>query len=374
MNEILMIERVYRQAENGIENLSGLSAALKHWYQVYPEHNFLHPCVIEGKAALVCQRGLSLLESGAYAELAEIAASYGIFLKEDNRAADVGREFSNRRKNIGLVLSFCVGLLASSRIVTAAELLNPMTTGMASVQLASPGDAMQASIAAAQNGDKVIRLRQAKLPSAQEVIAAYAEKQSALKVNQQAEISIKNLLKLAYQPEAADPAYIVNDLAEIADYYAKYPQVIQLLAELQTHKLVLKYKAGNWQAQAWGNQYAVDSVTITFDTRVAAQLLNQADCQANPACDISPADALLHELLHAKLMLVESRHFIESGGMQPTLYNYEHEREVIANENQLYYQMNLQDGRSRPLRKEHAGRLFHVNCAACAPTELVSAN
>ena len=137
---------------------------------------------------------------------------------------------------------------------------------------------------------------------------------------------------------------------------------------------MLKYKADNWQAQAWGSQYTVDSVTVSFDTRVAAQLLNQADCRANPACDISPADALLHELLHAKLMLVDSRRFIENGGMQQSLYNFQHEREVIADENQLYHAMNMQDGRSRPIRKEHAGRLYHVKCAACGPTELVSAN
>ncbi len=374
MNELLTIEKVYQQADIAVDNLSDLAAALKGWYQSYPEHNFLHPCVIDGKAALVCQRGLSLLDVGAYAELAEIAASFRIYLKEDVRAADVGHEFSNRRKHIGLVLSFCIGILATSRVVTAAELVDPIQAGLVSVQLNLPSDSMQASVAALQNGEKVIQLRQARLPSAKEVIAAYAEKQPDLKVNQQADISIKNFLMLAYHPEAGDPAYIVHDLAEIADYYAKYPLVIQLLAELQSHKLVLKYKADNWQAQAWGSQYSVDSVTVNFDTRVAAQLLNQADCRANPACDISPADALLHELLHAKLMLVESRRFIENGGMQQSLYNFEHEREVIADENQLYHAMNLQDGRSRPIRKEHAGRLYHVKCAACEPTELVSAN
>ena len=67
-----------------------------------------------------------------------------------------------------------------------------------------------------------------------------------------------------------------------------------MLGDLQQKKLVLKYKANNWQAQAWGTQLAIDSVTIFFDTRVGAQLLYLDNCQANPACNISPADALLH--------------------------------------------------------------------------------
>ena len=201
MNELLTIERVYKQADTAVDNLSGLVTALERWYQSYPKHNFLHPCVIDGKASLVCQRGLGLLEVNAYAELAEIAASFHIYLKEDVRTADLGHELSNRRRNIGLVLSFCIGMLATSRIVTAAELVDPIQAGLVSVQLNLPNDNMQASVAALQNGEKVIRLRQARLPTAQEVLAAYAEKQSDLKVNQLADINIKNFLLSAYHPE-----------------------------------------------------------------------------------------------------------------------------------------------------------------------------
>jgi len=45
-----------------------------------------------------------------------------------------------------------------------------------------------------------------------------------------------------------------------------------------------------------------------------------ADCKANPASHITPADALLHELLHAKLMIMDSAQFIKNGGMKPRLY------------------------------------------------------
>jgi len=237
-----------------------------------------------------------------------------------------------------------------------------------------PVNPMQAKIAVGHDGEKEISLRHTRLPTAEQVLASYAKQKPSMKVDGQAQGKIKNFLSVAYQPEPGDPSNIGSDIAHIAQYYAQYPQVIDLLEELRGKKLVLKYKANNWQAQAWGNQLSVDSVIIFFDTRVGAQLLNHADCHANPACNISPADALLHELLHAKLMLIDSQHFIDSGGMQQTLYPFEHEREVIASENQLYHEMNQQDGLSRPLRNRHSGELFHVNCAACLPTETLAEN
>jgi len=129
----------------------------------------------------------------------------------------------------------------------------------------------------------------------------------------------------------------------------------------------LKYRAGYWQAQAWGNRYGVDSVTIFFDSRLGAQLLNAPGCEANPACAISPADALLHELLHAKLMLLDSAHFIAEGGLNSTLYPFQHEHEVLMEENRLYQAMNQEDGRARALRQHHSGNLQRVECPACTP-------
>lgn len=373
MNEILTIEQSYRSAASRIDNIPALLTALNRWYLAYPEHNYLHPCVIDGRAALVCRRDLSRSAGRAYAELQAIAEQYRIYLKEDNRSEDVGREANNRRHNISLVLTFCLGLMATSRLVTADELQNP-AAGSVTTHLSMPGNSMQASMETGAGGEKIISLRRARLPTAEQVLEAYAKQKPAMKIDAQAELNIGNFLSAAYQPEPGDPAHIGVDMAAMAQYYAQYPQVVELLDELKGKKLVLKYKADHWQAQAWGNRFEVDSVTIFFDTRAGAQLLNDADCHANPACSISPADALLHELLHAKLMLVDSRHFVDSGGMQQTLYPFEHEREVIAGENRLYQDMNRQDGLSRPLRHRHSGELFHVDCAACLPVDILAAN
>ncbi|MCX7101917.1 MAG: hypothetical protein NTX38_10640 [Methylobacter sp.] len=367
MDEILTINQTYYGLNNPIGNVFELVRALNLWYKKYPEHNFLHPCVIDGKAALVCQRNLSQIDEQAHLELEAIADQFQLFLKQDCRTPGTDHEYAHCRRNIALVLTFCVVMVASSRRVSAGDFQKPAGVGSVSAQLS-----MQTKTEPVTVGENVISLRNTRLPTAEQVMASYAKQKPLMKTDAQAEVKIRNFLISAYQPEAADPTNINADIVEIAKYYAQYPEVINLLNELNQQKVVLKYKANNWQAQAWGNQHAVDSVTITFDTRVGAQLLNNQDCQANPACDISPADALLHELLHAKLMLLESQHFIDEGNMEPNLYPFEHEREVLLKENQLYAEMNQDDGLSRPLRTRHTGELFHVNCTACTPNEMIA--
>jgi hypothetical protein len=372
MNKIRLIQDVYEAAARPVENPMGLITALQRWYLNHPQHHYLHPCLINGNASLVCLADLSRLNRTAFIELQAIADAHGVWLKEDKRLQDVGRAGANRRKQLGLALSFCLGVIATSRGLTAAEL---SAANNSSAQTgASFSLAHSSRLQAVQDSDKIIHLRYAKPPTAAEILSAYTSKKDTLSISAAAENKIKDLLNAAYQPEADDPATVRGDIAEIAHYYAQYPQAIALLDNLNEKELTLKYQVGTWQTQAWGNAFAVERVTIFFDTRLAAQLLEHADCHANPACAISPADALLHELLHAHLMLNDSERFIETGGFEPSLYPFEHEREVIADENRLYQEMNSLDGLSRPLRNRHNGRLFHVQCAACVPGILVSSN
>lgn len=373
MSETTTLEQAFGSAAHSIKGLEHLARDLNRWYLNQPaEHHFLHPCVIDGKPALVCQAGLSRNAQAAFVALQEIARRYGIYLKEDSRLKNDDSIPHNRRRNVCLVLSFCIGMMATSRVVTANDLLPVNAVQPAASQITEPISRMQASLTVGGDGVSVIRLRQHKPPSAAQVLAAYSQKQATLTSNQLAETEIAGFLTTIYQAESGDPASINADLAAIADYYSRYPQVVSLINELRGQKLTLKYRQNNWQTQAWGNQYGVDSVTIYFDTRLGAQLLNAPGCDATPACSISPADALLHELLHAKLMLLDSQHFIEGGGMAQTLYPFEHEREVISHENELYQDMNQMDGLARPLRHRHSGELLQVSCPACTPTKQVA--
>jgi hypothetical protein len=369
----LLLKRLYSDYTQQLD-ISSLAKALQVWYLDYPAHHFLHPCVIDGKPALVCRAGLSREDNQAFAELQAIALHYGIYLKEDSRQRDDASLINNRRRSVGLVLSFCLSMLATSRVVTAQDLQSVGKVSSIASQLADQTHGMQANLSIDSNGTKVIRIRQSQAPSAAEVLAAYSQKQATLTSDKIQIDKIAGFLSAAYQAEPGDPAHIADDLATIADYYAHYPQVIDLLSELSGHKLVLKYRRNTWLAQAWGSQFTVDSVTIYFDTRLGAQLLNDPGCDSSPACSISPADALLHELLHAKLMLLDSQHFIDGGGMAQTLYPFEHEREVINHENRLYQDMNQLDGRARPLRHRHSGELLQVSCPACNPTKQVASS
>ncbi|AMK78326.1 MULTISPECIES: hypothetical protein [Methylomonas] len=375
MNGLSTLAQAFAGAPSRIEGIDKLAGDLNRWYLRQPaERNFLHPCIIDGKPALVCQAGLRRDAEPAFAELAEIARRYGLYLKEDSRQRDDASILHNRRRNVGLVLSFCISMMASSRAVTADDLQPVNAVQTVTSQLAEPVNPMQAKLSVDKDGVSTIRLRQRKPPTAAEVMAAYSQKQATLSSDPLAKTEIFNFLSAIYQAESADPGNISADLAVMADYFSHYPQAVSLLNELRGQKLILKYKQNTWQTQAFGNQFGVDSVAIYFDTRLGAQLLNDPGCDATPACSISPADALLHELLHAKLMLLDSQHFIDGGGMAQTLYPFEHEREVINHENRLYQDMNQLDGRARPLRHRHSGELLQVSCPACNPIKQVASS
>lgn len=357
-----VLAQAFAAAKLAVGDTQVLSDALQDWYQTWPKHHFLHPCVINDKPALVCQAGLSELEPAAFNALQAIADRYGIYLKQDGRQTGGEHTGGNRRRNSGAVLLFCLSLLATSRTIMAHDLHSAATN-----PYEMPISGLQVNPVTAEDGSKIVRLQRARPPSAEQVLAAYQAKAGAPDVSPADRSSIGIFLKQAYQAQAGDPVNIAADLQKIADYYAGYSQAVALIQSLAQRKVVLKYRQGTWQAQAWGSQQRVDSVTIHFDTRTGAQLLDAPGCEDNPACSISAADALLHELLHAQLMLLESERFIAAGGMQGHIYPYDHEQEVLGMENRLYRAMNREDGRARPLRQRHTGSLQQVACAVCTP-------
>ena len=360
-------QSLLKQAYQGLSttlDTPDLAKALQGWYHQHRAFNFLHPCVIEGRPALVCQADLGRLSPTAYAELQAIALRYGIFLKEDGRRRDQTTSH-NRRRAAGIVLSFWIGVLASSRLVCADELDAQYGQTVAAALLQptlAPEDPPAGNLE-----QPVIRLRKAKPPTAAEVMAAYDKRQLTLQADVDAIRVINDFLQQHYQAEAGDPAHVAADLLAFAEYYARYPQVIALIKEFSGHSLRLHYQANTWQTQAWGGEWGVDRVSVSFDTRLGAQLLGNPGCESSPACGITPADALLHELLHAKLMLTDSAHFIASGAMKPGIYPFEHEHEVLELENRLYAEMNQYDSLARPIRHRHAGQLLPVTCPLCNP-------
>ena len=159
--------------------------------------------------------------------------------------------------------------------------------------------------------------------------------------------------------------YIADDLKKIADYYSQYSEVISLLQAIKNKNWSLKFDQHNWTTIASGNAFEVGKAEVHINTRSAAQLRLNDCCKENPVCIASPADALLHELLHVHAMFNDSKTFIKHGGMNQVLYPYQHERHIIKQERQLNKNMSASDGIKRPYRHSHTGRIVKANCSTC---------
>jgi hypothetical protein len=177
---------------------------------------------------------------------------------------------------------------------------------------------------------------------------------------------IEAILLDHYTSNDNDPDYILQDILQIARYLSQYPEAVAIINDLADHSWQLRYDKNTFETEVRGNSFQVQAVDIRFDSRAAAQLRNHKSCATNAnACIASPADALLHELLHAKSALLETTKFIAQGGLSSVLYPYAHEYEVIKNENTLYRSMSARDGVLRPQRHAHAGKLVASSCSFC---------
>ena len=180
------------------------------------------------------------------------------------------------------------------------------------------------------------------------------------------QVELEAILREHYYAQAGDPAYLQEDMSELALYVSRYPEAVNLLLSLKDQPWRLAYKKDTFLTEVRGSQVQVRSVTVYFDSRAAAQLRNRKACITQPdACTASPADALLHELLHAESALLKPREFIAQGGLNSVIYPYAHEYAVIKREGELYRAMSSLDGQLRPHRNAHAGKLVASSCVTC---------
>jgi hypothetical protein len=134
MNEIAIIESVYSEATHPVAELEKLTIDLHKWYLLFPNNNYLQPCVIDGKAALVCQKQLSTLAAEAYQALTAICQAYGIYLKEDAREKSLYPDSVHCRRRVAVVLTFCMGLMMASELVNANEKAHSTDTTIGQTQ------------------------------------------------------------------------------------------------------------------------------------------------------------------------------------------------------------------------------------------------
>ncbi len=184
------------------------------------------------------------------------------------------------------------------------------------------------------------------------------------------EAHIKRFFKRKWRGEKAVYRSLEIELDLLARYYAQHEEAYELIVGLSKRPVYFGYAANTFRTDVKGDALRVRSVKILFDPRSAA-VLGQArrsgiaEPSAMPSAMISSADALLHELLHADIVLNKGRDFIASGAMFSAFYPHEHEAQVIALERELFRAMSDADGLARPQRNTHRGYLLASSCATC---------
>jgi len=310
----------------------------------------IQPCVINGQPHFVYPRGLQHSSPPLFRKLVQYAATRGYKLKEDQRRHDTGSPYRKERRRWAPVILFTASLLFEGH-------------------------------AYAESGNKVENTKQA--PDHQIVLRIVPRQHSPLsqppgmaanrhmhgvnstRLQSAMAKQVFGILDAHYVRKPSDPKYIRDDLKQIANYYSEFPDVIALLNPLRNKNWELSYDAENWDTVGIGTTLEVDKAVIHFNTRAAAQLLLNRKCRDNPVCIASPADALLHELLHTHSMLIDGTKFIAQGGMSGVIYPYEHEYAIIDAERKLYASMSRMDDARRPQRTDHTGRTVYAHCPIC---------
>jgi len=319
----------------------------------------LHPCVIAGKESFVYERNLAQKNPGLFDKLQKICRQKKIQLQEDRRAKDLVVK-NDRRKNWVTITVISLGIFLKSTALYAHEnhVHQASSNNTPTRQQATKQDSVLLGLFAQQK--KEHKTENLNLETLKEKSAKAQNKSQ-----QQLSNRLFHLLKTHYQASPDDPNHIISDLKSLAQYYSQFPESSQLLLSLAEHPWQLSYRENHWATKATGNHFSVSSAEIYFDPRAAAQLRLRKGCNKNPQCIISPADALLHELLHAKSMLIETDKFIRQGGMSDLLYPIAHEMSIIAAEKSLYRIMENRDGFKRPQRSRHTGRIVSASCVTC---------
>ncbi len=176
---------------------------------------------------------------------------------------------------------------------------------------------------------------------------------------------LRELLQSRFEHQANDPDYVAADLARMAEYYARFPEVIGIFRSIDERRWTLKYRQKRWFTRPSGSARRLRGITVYFDPRTGGQVIKNRKCKDRPICRLSPADTFLHEMLHVRAMLLEFEKYVRQGGMSSAIYPLQHEYDVIHQERVLLKKMSRQDGRRRPNRTAHRGEAIAVSCVTC---------
>lgn len=311
---------------------------------------YVHPCIINNQAHIVYPRGLEEDAPQIFKQLSHHFSGLGYKLKEDQRYKTAHNSHLFKRRSWVPIILFTAGLLFESSAQADIEI---------NIDKSSSINQQQIELQLISNNGVLSNIRD------QLETSSIKTERNNLSSQQHTTYTLFKILRTRYKKDNNDPPHIVSDLKKIADYFSHYPEVIALLNAIKDKNWVLVFDQDNWSTIASGNLFEIERAEIHINTRSAAQLRLNDSCKDNPVCIASPADALLHELLHVHSMFNNTEKFMAQDGMNNTLYPYQHERNIIKQERELYKNMSNKDGVKRPSRLSHAGRIVRANCSTC---------
>ena len=312
-------------------------------------HAYIHPCVINNQPHIVYPRGLEKKSPDLFSQLTQHYQNQGYLLKEDQRSEKFSNKYKNERQRWAPILLFTASLIFESSAFADVEI-----------------DVNEKAVFQKHQNIELQLISNNKIrEQIQYTVKTAVSEKDRTHLKSEIAQTLFDELNNRYKKQKTDPDYILEDLKEIANYYSDFPESVALINALKDKSWELSFDEHNWVTTGSGNMLQVDKAVIHFNTRSAAQLRLNNGCADNPVCIASPADALLHELLHTHSMLVKGEEFIAQGGMNNVLYPYKHEYAVIDAERELYASMSNQDNVKRPQRREHTGRTVKANCPTC---------
>jgi len=306
----------------------------------------VHPCVIDRVPSLIHHPDLEREDQSLFQFLQSLALRSGFQLRGDRRHSRVqtvgdDRKWMHRKKWIPVML-------------LSASMMVPKSGRAADIPLATVNafvnHFIQPIIKEEQDLSDLDRLNDAR----------FTEPQAEW------EGKIMEILVAHWQPGKNDPENLAQQIHMLANYYSRYPEVRRLLVDLADLPWHMQYSNNRYSTEVYGTKKAVHSVMVYFDPASAAQFHFSDDCIENvPLCVASPADVLLHELLHAHEVLTDPMRFIAQTSAEPGSYPHAHETATIKREQQLYRSMSAIDQLQRPSRSKHIGKPVSVACSIC---------
>lgn len=308
--------------------------------------NNVHPCVINCVPSLVHHPDLEREDQGLFRFLQALASRSGFQLRCDRRhcneaTAKNQRGWKHRKKWIPVILLSAGMMLPKLSYASEVPLasIKAFMTNLSSADIQKPSD---------------LGVRN---PLASEPFTEAQEDWQK---------KIAGILTDHWQPGENDPENMVEKISALANYYSQFPEVRRLLVALSDLPWHMQYSKNRYLTEVFGTQKAVHSARIYFDPASAAQLQFSDSCiESSPVCVASPADVLLHELLHVHQVFVDPVRFIAQTAAAKGSYPHAHEEKTIELEQQLYRSMSSVDNLQRPSRSAHVGRSVAVRCFTC---------